>query len=97
MGVPGAISAYNAKPMLIRRTGSIFKGKGYIEINVHVHKFATMAKQSIHMLTSRCALMYMQIGFVVESRESVEQPETLFACVAINKPQEEQGRFLFED
>ncbi len=97
MGAPQFIMSYNAKPVLIRRTGSDFKGKGYIEKNIHVHKFATLAKQSIHSLSSRCGLMYMQIGFVVEGRTDDELPETIFACVAINKPQEDLAGFLFED
>jgi hypothetical protein len=97
MGLPALIVSYNAKPVLIRRTGTDFKGQGYIEKNIHVHKFATLAKQSIHMISSRCGLMYMQVGFVIEGREDDELPETLFACVAINKPQEDQAGFLFED
>ena len=66
-------------------------------MDIHVHKFANIAKQSIHVLTSRCALMAMQIGFVIEGREDNELPETLFACVAVNKPQEDMAEFLFED
>lgn len=93
MGVPNVIMSYNAKPVLIRRTGSIFRGTGdckYLEIDIHVHKFANLAKKSIHALSSRCSLMYMQIGFVVEGREDDELPETLFACVGVNRPEEDQ-------
>jgi hypothetical protein len=93
MGVPNVIMSYNAKPVLIRRTGSIFRGNGsckYLEIDIHVHKFANLAKKSIHALSSRCSLMYMQIGFVVEGREDDELPETLFACVGVNRPEEDQ-------
>jgi hypothetical protein len=97
MGLPQAITSYNAKPVLIRRTGTLFKGPGYIEKDIHVHKFQSIAKSSIHMITSRCGSMYMQIGFVIEGRENDELPETLFACVAVNKPQETQGEFLFDD
>ena len=89
MGLPHFVTAYNAKPVLIRRTGTIFKGKGYIEKNIHVHKFANVAKSSIHLLSSRCSLMYMQIGFVIEGRTDDELPETLFGCIAINKPDED--------
>jgi Protein ENHANCED DISEASE RESISTANCE 2, C-terminal len=95
--MPQYITSYNAKPVLIRRTGTIFKGPNYLEMDIHVHKFANIAKQSIHVLTSRCALMAMQIGFVIEGREDSELPETLFACVAVNKPQEDMAEFLFED
>lgn len=97
LGFPSMITAYNGKPVLIRRTGSIFTGPGYLEMNIHVHKFANMAKQSIYMLTSRCNTMYMNIGFVIEGREDKELPETLFACVAVNRPQEDQAEFLFDE
>jgi hypothetical protein len=97
MGLPQFITSYNQKPVLIRRTGTLFKGPGYIEKNIHVHKFANVAKTSIHSISSKCGQMYMQIGFVIEGREETELPETLFACVAINKPQEDQAEFLFDD
>jgi hypothetical protein len=97
LGMPQAIVSYNAKPVLIRRTGTIFRGPNYIEFNIHVHKFATLAKQSIHLISSRCGLMYMQIGFVIEGRDDDELPEALFGCVAVNKPQEDSAEFLFDD
>ena len=68
-----------------------------MEINIHVHKFANLAKQSIHLITSRCGLMFMQIGFVIEGRTDEELPEVLLACVAVNRPQEDQTPSLFED
>lgn len=93
------ITQYNGKPVLIRRTGTIFKDPAnrYLEMNIHVHKFATMAKQSIYMLTSRANSMNMNIGFVIEGREDKELPETLFACCSVSRPQEEQAEFIFED
>lgn len=68
-----------------------------MEMNIHVHKFANLAKQSIHMITSKCNVMYMNIGFVIEGREDKELPETLFACCAVNRPQEEQAEFIFDE
>lgn len=98
MGVPSVIMSYNAKPVLIRRTGSVFRGTGssrYLEIDIHVHKFANLAKKSIHALSSRCSLMYMQIGFVIEGRTDEELPETLFACVGVNRPEEDKVLLFF--
>lgn len=97
LGMPQAIINYNAKPVLIRRTGTLFTGRGYIEKDIHVHKFANLAKQSIHLISSRCGKMFMQIGFVIEGRSDEELPEALFGCVAVNKPQEDQAEFLFDD
>jgi hypothetical protein len=97
LGFPSMIVSYNAKPVLIRRTGTIFKGDNYMEMDIHVHKFANLAKQSIYQISSRCSMMFMQIGFVIEGRDDKELPETLFACVAVNKPQEEQSEFIFDE
>ena len=68
-----------------------------MEMDIHVHKFATLAKQSIHYISSRCGQMFMQIGFVIEGVSDPELPETLFACVAVNKPQEELAEFIFDE
>ena len=95
--VPSMIQPYNGKPVLIRRTGTIFKGKGYMEKDIHVHKFDNFAKQGIFFLSSKCGLMYMQIGFVIEGRDDEELPECLFACVGMNRPQEDRGSFLFDE
>ena len=97
LGFPSLIISYNAKPVLIRRTGTIFRGSNYMEMDIHVHKFANVAKQSIYLISSRCSSMYMQIGFVIEGREDKELPETLFACVAVNRPQEDQAEFIFDE
>ena len=96
-GVVGAmVTANNAKPILIRRTGTIFKGSNYMEKDIHVHKFDFGAKSAIHYISSKCGEMLMQIGFVIEGRSNDEWPECLFGCVAVNKPQEEQAQYLFE-
>lgn len=97
LGVPHMISSYNAKPIIIRKTGSLFRGPDYLEKDIHIFKFANLAKQSIHYLSSRCSQMYMQFGFLVEGRLDSELPETLIGCCAINKPQEDKADFLFED
>lgn len=91
LGIPQIISSYNATPVVIRKTGSIFKGAGYIEKNLHIHKFSNMARQSIHLLTSRFGLMNMKIGFLIEGVDDTELPEALFACIAITKPLQERA------
>lgn len=97
LGFPSLVTKYNSKPVLIRKTGSLIRGKNYLEFDLHVHKFANLAKQTIHAISNRCGLMYMQIGFVVEGRDNKELPETLFACAALNRPQEDQAEFIFEE
>eukprot|EP01033_Poteriospumella_lacustris_P010615 gene10615-7555_t len=97
LGFSSVIVGYNGKPVLIRRTGSLFRGANYMEFDVHVHKFDTFAKQGIFQISSLCGNMHMQVGFVIEGRDDSELPETLFGCVAVNRPQEELADFLFDD
>ena len=90
LGMPSIVMSYNAKPVLIRKTSSIYKTPSYIELTLHVFRFANLAKQTIHMVTSRCGLMYMEIGFVIEGRDDSELPEALIGCSALNRPQERE-------
>lgn len=97
LGFSSVIVSYNAKPILIRRTGTLFRGQNHMEFDVHVHKFENFAKQGIFQISSLCGNMYMQVGFVIEGRDDKELPETLFGCVAVNRPQEDQAEFLFDE
>ena len=58
----------------------------HIEIDIHVHKFNNAAKSAVHMLSSRCSEMYMEIGILVESREEDELPEVLRRVYDITCP-----------
>ena len=92
LGMPSIVTSYNAKPVLIRKTSTIYKTPQYIETCIHVFKFANMAKSPIHMCTSRCGLMNMEIGFTIEGRGDDELPECLLGCAKITKPQESETK-----
>jgi len=96
----GMLAAGNAKPVIIRRTSTVFKGESkshgdnYIEMDVHVHKFDNMAKSTIHKLSSRCGEMFMELGILIEAREESELPELLIGCVGCNKPAEDMLEYM---
>ena len=98
LGIPQSIVDYNAKPILIRRTGSLYRGinNTYMEFDMHIHKFDTAAKKAIHFMTSKAGEMFMQIAFVIEGRDDEELPEVIFGAIACNKPQEEMAGFIFD-
>jgi len=92
MGVSGFVQGFNAKPVLIRRTSTIFRDEEltYLELDIHVQKFDAMAQQSIVSMTSRAGEMYMEIGILIESRDEDELPELLVGCVGCNKPKDSE-------
>ena len=98
LGIPQSIRDYNAKPILIRRTGTLYRGKNntYMEFDMHIHKFAGPAKKAIHFMTSKAGEMLMQIAFVIEGRDDEELPEIIFGAIACNKPQEDMAGFIFD-
>lgn len=98
LGVPQRIADYNAKPLLIRRTGTLYRGENnsYMEFDMHIHKFDTTAKKAIHYMTSMAGEMFMQIAFVIEGRQEDELPEAVFGAIACNRPQEELASFIFD-
>lgn len=97
LGVPGAIATYNAKPVMIKKTGSIYRGSSYLEVNINIHKWPTYVQKCIQYMYSQSTLMYLQVGFVIEGREDEDLPETLFGCVGVNRPDEEQAEFFFSE
>src|SRR3546814_16500284 len=38
-GFPSFITSYNSKPALITKTGVLFRGENYMEMDINVHKF----------------------------------------------------------
>ena len=48
-GLPSFITAYNAKPVLIRNTGTLIRGTNYIEMDINVHRFASVPKQALQV------------------------------------------------
>ena len=55
-----------------------FRGDGYIEMDVNIHKFATAPKKALQIMMGSFDKMFISAGFCIESREDNEMPETLF-------------------
>ena len=65
-GIPAAISQYNGKPILIRKTGTVTRNSEYIQMRIDIFKFDIFAKKSINLLISRMKDMLLEVGFVIE-------------------------------
>lgn len=79
-GLPSFITAYNAKPVLINKTGTLHRGTGFIEMDINLHRFATIAKKGLQVLIPYFEKMRVTAGFTIESVEDSEMPECLFGC-----------------
>ncbi|CAM9866590.1 unnamed protein product, partial [Chrysoparadoxa australica] len=93
LGLPGLITKYNGKPVLINRSGSYVKGQTtsasgeevrYLEMDINVHRFSYMAKKGLYGLGDRFPEMLLHIGFTIEGRVASELPEALLACTTLN-------------
>ena len=84
-GLPSFITSYNAKPVLINKTGSLVRGERYIEMDINLHRFSSMAKKGLQILIPYFSEMTVSCGFTIESEADDEMPETLFGCASTIK------------
>ena len=83
LSLPYIVSSYNCKPALIVKTGTVYRGNGYIEVDTNVHNFGSPARAALQIL--RFDLMTANFGFCIESREESEMPEVIFGCMCLNR------------
>lgn len=83
--LPNFISTYNAKPVLIRSTGTLIKGENYLEMDINMYVWGNVARQALQILFYRFSNMVNAVGFCIESLCDEEMPENLFGCGRILK------------
>lgn len=86
-GLPSFITSYNAKPVLINRTGVLSRGENFIEMDINLHKFSSIAKKGLQVLIPYFEKMIVTGGFCIESVDDEEMPEQLFGigtCIRAN-------------
>ena len=86
-GLPSFITSYNAKPVLINKTGTLVRGDRYIEMDINLHRFSSVAKKGLQILIPYFERMLVTAGFTIEAIEDDEMPECLFGvatCVKCN-------------
>ena len=81
--LPSFITQYNGRPVLIRSTGSVYRGANYVEQVINVHAFGLVGRQALGVLSSKFGSMFIDVGFCIESQQDEEMPENLlgYACL----------------
>jgi len=72
-GLPGFITSYNAKPVLIRNTGTLIKGTNsfsgsnieYAEFDINIHRFSSVPKKGLSIILDKYATLCYVACFVV--------------------------------
>jgi hypothetical protein len=75
------LRTYNSKPFLTGpHSHAFFKGPGYIECDVDVHKFCYMARKAVYGFIDSLKTIVIDVAFVVEGHSDEELPEQVLAC-----------------
>lgn len=97
-GLPSFITSYNAKPILIRNTCTMYGGDSadscpsYAEVDLNVHKFGSLPKKALATMIDQFSSMRVSTGFCIESRSDSEMPETMLGCSTTYKPDYKKAR-----
>lgn len=86
--IPPLLAPFHKKPILMRDTGTVYKGSHYLEMDINTHHLnlvAGLGHVGPQLLFTKMEDLFTQIGFVVEGRSDHELPETLCACIGLNK------------
>lgn len=77
----GYIAGYNGKPVLLTKSGSIYRGDDYMEISVNTFRFGIATKKGMaSVLSSIGRRAEVHLALTLEGRDDSELPEqTLFA------------------
>mmetsp|Transcript_46978 Transcript_46978/g.80882 ORF Transcript_46978/g.80882 Transcript_46978/m.80882 type:complete len:196 (+) Transcript_46978:187-774(+) len=86
LNLPSFITNYNGKPVLINKSGRLFRGPNYLEMDVNVHNFSYLAKKGLFYMQSKFIQAYLNVGFVIEGRGNDQQPEKMIGCAQFNCP-----------
>ena len=68
-----------------------FRGDNYIEMDINVHNFGTLARKGMEIMFNNFSKMVIEVGFCVEGRLDSELPELLLGCVQMDRPNYERA------
>ncbi len=71
--------------MLITKSGTLWHGPQYAEMDINVRMFSFLARKGLAALKPRFAQMVLDVAFLVEGRGDEELPEQLLGCARLHR------------
>lgn len=85
LGLPSVITAYNGKPVLINKSGTLSSPRdGLMQLNINVWMFAYVARKALCGMHEKLKKMSLNVGFTIEGRSDDELPECLLGSCSLN-------------
>jgi len=87
--LPSVLKMYNAKPVLINKSGDVHvdRKRDYIEQSVNIHLFGILARKGLSQCKSKLTKLQFALGATIESRDETEMPEiAIFSCEFFKLP-----------
>lgn len=90
---PPLITGYNAKPVLIKQTGTLTRGESnsYIIMDINGHRFNNFSKGALQQIMKSFDDIISSFAFCIESKTDEEMPECIFGCATVHKPSLDGG------
>eukprot|EP01061_Rhynchopus_euleeides_P022813 TRINITY_DN37259_c0_g1_i1.p1 TRINITY_DN37259_c0_g1~~TRINITY_DN37259_c0_g1_i1.p1 ORF type:complete len:789 (+),score=256.32 TRINITY_DN37259_c0_g1_i1:64-2367(+) len=79
-GVPRMFSRYNGKPVLVTRSGTLYRAKDYLEVDCNFRSWAYAARTALYSMWGALSQFKVHVGLCIEARDDKEMPERIIGC-----------------
>ena len=80
-----SLKRYNGKPLLTAPQHIFYRGNGYMELNMDLHRYSYVQRSLSRAARSIYNKAVLGVAFSVEGRDFKELPEQMYACVSLDR------------